>query len=68
MGSGKKNEVAVMVLAFVNQVIMPKILQCDLEGVKRIVASLESDPTSVTSQELIQVRFTHDSIQIRILK
>ena len=43
-----------MVLAFVAQVIMPKILQCDLDAVRRIIASLEADPTSMTSQELVQ--------------
>ena len=54
MGSGKKNEVAVLVLSFVSQMVMPKVFQCDLEAVKRLVAGLEADPTSVTSQELVQ--------------
>ena len=54
VGSGKKNEVAVLVLSFVSQMVMPKVFQCDLEAVKRLVAGLEADPTSVTSQELVQ--------------
>ena len=54
IGNGKKNEVAVIVLSFVAQLIMPKILQCDFEAVKRFVASLEADPNTVTTQELIQ--------------
>ena len=52
VGSGKKNEVAVLVLSFVSQMVMPKVFQCDLEAVKRLIAGLEADPTSVTSQEL----------------
>ena len=54
VGSGKKNEVAVLVLSFVSQMIMPKVFQCDLEAVKRLIAGLEADPNSVTSQELVQ--------------
>ncbi len=54
VGSGKKNEVAVIVLSFVSQLVIPKILQCDLEAVKRIIAGLEADPTSIQTQELIQ--------------
>jgi E3 ubiquitin-protein ligase EDD1 len=54
VGSGKKNEVAVMVLAFSPQTAMPKILQCDLEAVKRTVASLEADPTSIFTLESVQ--------------
>lgn len=54
VGNGKKNEVAVIVLSFVAQTIIPKVLQCDLETVKRIIAGLEADPTSVTSQEIVQ--------------
>ena len=32
VGSGKKNEVAVIVFSFVPQTLMPKILQCDIDG------------------------------------
>ena len=45
---------SVLVLSFVSQMVMPKVFQCDLEAVKRLVAGLEADPTSVTSQELVQ--------------
>ena len=84
VGSGKKNEVAVMVISFVPQIMLPKvriqliarsmvymghnlmvdqfircnllplqILQCDLEGVRRIVAELETDPTSDATIETV---------------
>ena len=54
VGSGKKNEVAVVVLSFVPQLLLAKILQCDVEGVRRTVASLESDPTSDATIETVQ--------------
>ena len=54
VGSGKKNEVAVVVLSFTPQTIIPKILQCDIEGIKRIVSSLEADPTAVNTVETVQ--------------
>lgn len=54
VGNGKKNEVAVIVLSFLAQLIMPKVFQCDLEAVKRLVAGLEADPTSVQNQEIVQ--------------
>jgi E3 ubiquitin-protein ligase EDD1 len=54
VGSGKKNEVAVIVMSFMPQFILPKILQCDLESVKRLLANLEADPTADTTIELIQ--------------
>ena len=54
VGSGKKNEVAVVVISFTPQTIIPKILQCDLEGIKRIVGALEADPTAVTTVETVQ--------------
>ena len=53
VGSGKKNEVAVIVMAFVPQIILPKILQCDLEGVRRVVADLELDPTAESTIETV---------------
>ena len=49
VGSGKKNEVAVLVFSFVPQTLMPKILQCDLDGIRKIVAALEEDPTAVAT-------------------
>lgn len=42
-------KVAVMVLSFSHQHLMPKILRCDLEAIKSIMSSLESDPTSAHS-------------------
>ena len=54
VGSGKKNEVAVVVLSFTPQTIIPKVLQCDIEGIKRIIGALEADPTAVTTVETVQ--------------
>ena len=54
VGSGKKNEVAVVVLSFTPQTLIPKILQCDIEGIKRIVGALEADPTAVSTVETVQ--------------
>ena len=55
VGSGKKNEVAVLVLSFVSQMVMPKVFQCDLEAVKRLIVGLEADPTSVNTQGTIHI-------------
>lgn len=52
--SGLKNEVAVIVLAFKPQQLMPKILKCDFEGVRSVLAMLESDPASTQSLEIVQ--------------
>ena len=54
VGSGKKNEVAVMVISFVPQIMLPKILQCDVDGVRRIVAELETDATSDATVDIVQ--------------
>lgn len=55
VGSGKKNEVAVVVLSFVPQTVMPKMLQCDVEAIKKLIANLESDPASEATVEIVQV-------------
>uniref|UniRef100_A0A0K2U4A3 E3 ubiquitin-protein ligase UBR5 n=1 Tax=Lepeophtheirus salmonis TaxID=72036 RepID=A0A0K2U4A3_LEPSM len=54
VASGKKNEVAVIVMSFTRQILLPKILQCNYEGVKRIISSLEADPASINSLETVQ--------------
>lgn len=54
VGSGKKNEVAVVVLSFVPQTVMPKMLQCDLESIKKLIANLEADPASEATVEAVQ--------------
>ncbi|QQP50782.1 Uncharacterized protein FKW44_011906, partial [Caligus rogercresseyi] len=51
VASGKKNEVAVVVMSFSPQIILPKILQCNFEGVKRVFSALEADPSSLDSIE-----------------
>lgn len=38
-----KNQVALIVLAFNNQLLMSRVLRCDLEGVRQILQSLEQD-------------------------
>ncbi|XP_067014137.2 E3 ubiquitin-protein ligase UBR5 isoform X4 [Anabrus simplex] len=42
-GSNLKNQVALLVLAVETQLLMPRILRCDLEGVKQVLATLELD-------------------------
>lgn len=54
VSSGLKNEVAVIVLSFSHQHLMPKILKCDLEGIRGVVGMLEADPASPQSVEIIQ--------------
>ena len=54
VSSGLKNEVAVIVLSFNNQQLMPKILRCDLEGIRSVLAMLEADPASPHSLDVIQ--------------
>nr|CAD7453418.1 unnamed protein product [Timema tahoe] len=38
-----KNQVALIVLALEPQVLMPRILRCDLEGVKQVLATLDQE-------------------------
>jgi hypothetical protein len=47
--------VAVVVLSFVPQTVMPKILQCDIEAIKKLITNLESDPASEHTVEVVQV-------------
>ena len=54
VSSGLKNEVAVIVFSFSCQQLMPKILRCDLEGVRSVLTMLEADPASPHSLDLIQ--------------
>ncbi|KAK4302521.1 hypothetical protein Pmani_025398 [Petrolisthes manimaculis] len=42
-GAHQKNHVALLVLALKTQTLMPKILRCDPEGVRRVLALLDSD-------------------------
>ena len=54
VSSGLKNEVAVIVLSFSCQQLMPKILRCDLEAVRSVLSMLEADPASPHSMDVIQ--------------
>ena len=54
VGSGKKNEVAVIVLSLAPQLLLTKVLQCDLDAVRRTVAALEADPASDATIETVQ--------------
>lgn len=38
-----KNQVAVVILALEQQLLMPKILRCDVEGTRQILAQLETE-------------------------
>ncbi|KAJ9581588.1 hypothetical protein L9F63_023235, partial [Diploptera punctata] len=42
-GSNLKNQVAVIVLALESQLLMPRILRCDFEGVKQVLLNLEQE-------------------------
>lgn len=42
-GAHQKNHVALLVLALKTQTLMPKILRCDPEGVRQVLALIESD-------------------------
>jgi E3 ubiquitin-protein ligase EDD1 len=54
-GSNLKNQVAVIVLALESQVLMPRILRCDFEGVKQVLMNLEQEASkSITS---IKIQF-----------
>nr|CAD7394223.1 unnamed protein product [Timema cristinae] len=44
-----KNQVALIVLALEPQVLMPRILRCDLEGVKQVLATLDQEAKSCAS-------------------
>ncbi|XP_033727140.1 E3 ubiquitin-protein ligase UBR5-like isoform X1 [Pecten maximus] len=49
-----KNKAAVLVLAVELQVLIPHILRCNLEKVKSILASLEKEPGTASSQKMLQ--------------
>lgn len=38
-----KNQVAIVALVFDSLLLMPRILRCDFEGVKQVLASIEQD-------------------------
>jgi hypothetical protein len=68
VGSGKKNEVAVVVLSFIPQTVMPKVLQCDLESIKKLLATLEGDPASEATIDTVQVRMiTADPVKSHMI-
>ncbi|XP_018572709.1 E3 ubiquitin-protein ligase hyd isoform X3 [Anoplophora glabripennis] len=43
-----KNQVAIVVFALEQQLLMPKILRCDIEGVRQVLAQLDSEMKSVS--------------------
>ncbi|KAG8228758.1 hypothetical protein J437_LFUL008199 [Ladona fulva] len=47
--SSMKQQVAVIVLAVETQVLMPRIMRCDLEGVRQVLAGLEMEAKSGTN-------------------
>jgi len=48
VGSSQKNQVGVLFVAFEQQLLMPKILKCDLEGVKQALANISNDESRTT--------------------
>ncbi|XP_047482711.1 E3 ubiquitin-protein ligase hyd-like isoform X2 [Penaeus chinensis] len=57
-GAHQKNHVALLVLALKTQTLMPKILRCDPEGVRQVLAVIESDNgagmTSLTTEGIVE--------------
>lgn len=43
-----KNQVALIVLALSNQLLMSRVLRCDIDGVRQILQSLEQEPSKYT--------------------
>lgn len=52
-GSNLKNQVAVIVLALESQVLMPRILRCDFEGVKQVLLNLEQEASKYNGKFFI---------------
>ncbi|KAK7086288.1 E3 ubiquitin-protein ligase ubr5 [Halocaridina rubra] len=48
-GAHQKNHVALLVLALNTQTLMPKILRCDPEGVRQVLALIENEPPGSVS-------------------
>ncbi|XP_063922757.1 E3 ubiquitin-protein ligase UBR5 isoform X7 [Zophobas morio] len=48
-GLNMKNQVAIVVFALEQQLLMPKILRCDIDGVRQVLAQLDGDLKSNTS-------------------
>ncbi|CAH1099387.1 unnamed protein product, partial [Psylliodes chrysocephalus] len=42
-GTNMKNQVAIVIFALEQQLLMPKILRCDLEGVRQVLTQLDND-------------------------
>jgi E3 ubiquitin-protein ligase EDD1 len=42
-GLNMKNQVAIVVFALEQQLLMPKILRCDIDGVRQVLAQLDTD-------------------------
>lgn len=47
--SNMKNQVALVVLALEQQLLMPRILRCDLEGVRQILIQLEGETSKYSN-------------------
>ncbi|XP_069947908.1 E3 ubiquitin-protein ligase UBR5 isoform X2 [Cherax quadricarinatus] len=57
-GAHQKNHVALLVLALKTQTLMPKILRCDPEGVRQVLALIENDTpdgvSSLTTESIVE--------------
>ncbi|KAJ8966246.1 hypothetical protein NQ314_003661 [Rhamnusium bicolor] len=47
-GVNMKNQVAIVVFALEQQLLMPKILRCDIDGVRQVLAQLDSEIKSIS--------------------
>ncbi|CAG7834599.1 unnamed protein product [Allacma fusca] len=53
VGAQQKNQVGVLVLAMENQVLMSKVLKCDIEGVRQVLMSLDYEIQSKSSSVML---------------
>ncbi|XP_068224173.1 E3 ubiquitin-protein ligase UBR5 isoform X7 [Palaemon carinicauda] len=57
-GAHQKNHVALLVLALNTQTLMPKILRCDPEGVRQVLAHFENEPAggvaNLTTESIVE--------------
>ncbi|XP_064596947.1 E3 ubiquitin-protein ligase UBR5-like isoform X2 [Liolophura sinensis] len=54
IGSNMKNKAAVILMAVEHQNLMPHILRCDLERVTSLLSSIDVDPSSASSQTMVE--------------
>jgi E3 ubiquitin-protein ligase EDD1 len=61
-GLNMKNQVAIVVFALEQQLLMPKILRCDIDGVRQVLAQLDTD----MSESIFHRFFSYDLQSCRL--